>query len=98
MRNVHVWKSTTEDGEKREIRATKFSKEWKFQSKLKSDENWTYHDIPLMEDMEALHDILFRKYQRKRLAYDDVSTIEKMIQERKALEASRSAPAAPHEE
>lgn len=86
MRNVHVWKCVTEEGEKREVRASKFSKDWKFQSKLKHEENWTYHEVPSLEDLEALHDILYRKYQRKRLAYDDVASIEKMINERRAAE------------
>jgi len=91
MRNVHSWKHTTEEGEKREVRASKFSKDWKFQSKLRSDENWTYHDVPSIEDLEALHDILFRKYQRKRLAYDDVAAIEKMLNERRAAEPAPTA-------
>jgi hypothetical protein len=86
MRNVHSWKHMTEEREQREVRASKFSKEWRFQSKLRHDEVWTYHDVPLLEDLEALHDILFRKYQRKRLAYDDVAAIEKMLKERRAAE------------
>ena len=28
MRNVHIWKTTTEDGEKREVRAEKFGKKY----------------------------------------------------------------------
>jgi hypothetical protein len=90
MRNVHVWKEVTEDGEKREIRASKFGRDWKFQSKLRHEENWTYHDVPSLQDLEALHDILFRKYQRKRLAYDDVAAIEKMIEARRQSEPTAS--------
>ncbi len=98
MRNVHSWKHKTEEGEKREVRASKFSKEWKFQSKLRDDEVWTYHDVPSLEDLEALHDILFRKYQRKRLAYDDVEAIEKMLKERREAEPAISEePATPAE-
>ena len=98
MRNVHVWKHITAEGEKREVRASKFSKDWKFQSKLRTDENWTYHDIPSLEDLEELHDILFRKYQRKRLAYDDVASIERMITERKAAQPAEATPPIDSEE
>ena len=83
MRNVHTWKQVTPEGEKREIRASKFGKEWKLQSKLRHEEIWTYHDVPLLEDLEELYDILFRKYQRKRLAYDDVVAVQKMVEEAK---------------
>jgi len=94
MRNVHVWKTTTPDGEKREVRATKFSKEWKFQSKLKGDEDWTYHKVPLLQDLEELHDILFRKYQRKRLSYDDVASVEQLLREQRAANPALSESSA----
>jgi hypothetical protein len=79
MRNEHNWKETTADGEKREVRATKFGGAWRFQSKPKREVTWTYHDVPPLEDLHSLHDILFRKYQRKRLPWEDVAAIEKMI-------------------
>ena len=82
MRNQHVWKTTTEDGEKREVRAERFAGHWKFQSKLKSEENWTYFEVPSMEDLLELRDVLWRKYQRKRLPWDDVASIDRMIKER----------------
>jgi len=83
MRNEHVWKETTPDGERREVRAVKFGNNWRIQSKLRDEETWTYHDEPSLEDWRQLHDILFRKYQRKRLPYEDVQAIERKI---KALE------------
>lgn len=82
MRNVHVWKTTTEEGEKREVRAERFASQWRFQAKLKSEENWTYYDVPSMEDLLELRDVLWRKYQRKRLPWDDVASIDRMIKER----------------
>lgn len=82
MRNVHVWKTKTEDGEKKEVRAERFGGNWRFQSKLKSEENWTYFDVPALEDLEQLRDVLWRKYQRKRLPWDDVASIDKMIKDR----------------
>lgn len=82
MRNTHVWKTTTAEGEKREVRAEKFGKRWRLQAKLKHDPSWTYYDEPLMEDLVALRDVLFRKYQRKHLSHDDLAAIEKMITDR----------------
>jgi hypothetical protein len=81
-RNIHVWKRTTEDGEKREVRAEKFAARWKIQAKLKHDEKWTYYEDPPMEDLIELRRVLWNKYQRKHLSYEDVTAVEKMIRER----------------
>ncbi len=81
-RNSHTWKHTTEDGEKREVRAEKFGGKWRLQSKLKHEESWTYHEMAELEDLMELRRVLFNKYQRKHLAYEDVAAVELMIQER----------------
>jgi hypothetical protein len=82
MRNIHVWKRVNEEGEKVEVRAERFAGKWKFQAKAKSDEGWTYFDSPSDDDLLELRDILWRKYQRKRLPHDDVASIERMLRER----------------
>lgn len=82
MHNQHIWKETTAEGEKREVRAIKFGGVWRIQAKLRGEEKWTYYDVPTLEDLNELRDVLFRKYQRRRAAYEDVVLIEKMIQER----------------
>ncbi len=79
MHNKHIWNERTEDGEKREVRAIKFGGIWRIQSKLRNDEEWTYHEPALMEDLIELRDILFRKYQRRRASYEDVISVEKLI-------------------
>jgi len=79
MRNLHVWKSTTEDGEKREVRAEKFGKKWRLQAKVKGEDHWTYYDDPLLADLLELRDVLFRKYQRKHLSWEDLDAIDKLI-------------------
>ena len=81
-RNTHSWKHTTAEGEKREVRAEKFGKRWKLQAKLKGEGQWTYYADPLLEDLIELRDVLFRKYQRKHLSYEDLAAIEKMITDR----------------
>jgi hypothetical protein len=82
MHNRHIWKETTADGEKREVRAIKFGGVWSIQAKLRNEPDWTYYDVPPIEDLKELKDVLFRKYQRRRAAYEDVVLIEKMIKER----------------
>lgn len=82
MHNEHGWKEKSENGEKREVRATKFGGVWRIQSKLKGAGDWTPHDPPLLADLVELRDVLFRKYQRRRAAYEDVILIEKLIAER----------------
>lgn len=82
MRNTHIWKHTTDDGERREVRAEKFGGKWRIQAKLKNDENWTYYDVPELEDLIELRRVLFNKYQRKHLAFEDVAAVEKLILDR----------------
>lgn len=79
MRNEHGWTQRTDDGEKREVRAIKTQGRWRLQSKLKHEEQWTYHDVPLRSDLEELRDILWRKYQRRRASHEDVLLADKML-------------------
>ena len=81
MRNEHGWTQRTEDGEKREVRAVKTQGRWRLQSKLKHEENWTYHDAPQRADLEELRDILWRKYQRRRASHEDVLLADRMLAE-----------------
>jgi hypothetical protein len=82
MRSQHIWTEKDGEGRKREVRVTKFGGHWKFQAKFKDDERWTYYDVPLMEDLLALKDIVFRKYQRRRASAEDVASIDNLIKGR----------------
>jgi len=79
MRSQHVWKEKDADGRKREVRVTKFGGAWKFQAKFADEESWTYYDRPLHEDITALRDIIFRKYQRRRASAEDVAAIDELL-------------------
>jgi hypothetical protein len=81
MRNTHGWHHRTEDGERREVRASKFGGKWVLQAKLKHDEFWTTYNTPELDDLIELRRVLFNKYQRKHLAYEDVAAVEKMIRD-----------------
>lgn len=80
MHNKHAWTEKTEDGEKREVRAEKFGKAWRIQAKLKGDPGWTYYDEPTLHDLVNLKDNLERKYSRRRASYEDVKSVEALIQ------------------
>ena len=79
MRSQHIWTERDEDGSKREVRATKFGGTWRLQAKTAGDLDWTYYERPLLADLLALKDILFRKYQRRRASSEDVASVEKLI-------------------
>jgi hypothetical protein len=77
-RTQHSWIERTDDGA-REFRATRFGGKWSLQSKLKSDDKWTYHEKPPVDILRALLDVLQRKYQRRRVSYDDVVSVEELL-------------------
>lgn len=79
MRSQHIWKEKDEDGRKREVRVTKFGGTWRFQAKTADAADWTYYKRPLLSDMLALKDIVFRKYQRRRASAEDVAAIERLL-------------------
>ena len=81
MRSQHIWKERDADGRKREVRATKFGGAWRVQAKYADEISWTYYDRPLREDLVALKDLIFRKYQRRRASFEDVESIEKLLNE-----------------
>jgi hypothetical protein len=79
MRSQHTWTERDEQGNKREVRATRFGGKWRLQAKTAGDLDWTYYERPLLADLLALKDILFRKYQRRRASSEDVASVEKLI-------------------
>jgi hypothetical protein len=79
MRSQHTWTERDEQGSKREVRATRFGGKWRLQAKTAGDLDWTYYERPLLADLLALKDILFRKYQRRRASSEDVESVEKLI-------------------
>jgi hypothetical protein len=81
MRSQHIWKEKDAEGRKREVRVTKFGGAWRFQAKYADESDWTYYDRPLLEDLLALKDIVFRKYQRRRASSEDLESIEKLLRQ-----------------
>ncbi len=81
MPSQHIWTDKNEDGRKREVRATKFGGAWRLQAKIAGDLDWTYYERPLLEDLLTLKEILVRKYQRRRASMEDLTSVEKLIEQ-----------------
>ncbi len=79
MRSQHIWTEKDEEGRKREVRVTKFGGVWKFQAKRADEPEWTYYERPELNDLLALKDIVFRKYQRRRASAEDVASIDNLL-------------------
>jgi hypothetical protein len=79
MRSQHIWTERDAEGRKREIRVTKFGGVWRFQAKYADESEWTYYERPLLDDLQTLKGIVFRKYQRRRASAEDVDSIEKLL-------------------
>ncbi len=81
MASQHAWTGRTNDGARREVRATKFGGAWRLQAKTTGDLEWTYYRRPLLEDLVALKEILERKYRRRRASHEDLASVDKLIAE-----------------
>lgn len=76
----HEWRETNDDGEVRLVTATRHGGKWKLRSRLKSESEWTEHPVIPLDDLESLHDIISRKYQRKRVPLEHVLELESLIE------------------
>jgi len=81
-RNLHVWKTRTADGRRRQVRAQLFASRWTLSSRCEDEEDWTTHETPELDDLVELHGVLFNKYQRKHLAWEHLDGVRRLIEER----------------
>jgi hypothetical protein len=79
MHNRHAWVVRTDEGLKREVRVIKAAGSWRFQSKRADEGCWSYYNEPPLEDLKEFREVLFRKYQRRRAAYEDVQWAEREL-------------------
>ena len=77
----HEWNERTADGERRYNRASYHASRWTFETTLAKEEHWHAIEEPDKEYLEALHDVLFRKYQRKRLPHRILAEIESKLED-----------------
>ncbi len=75
----HEWHERLEDGRKQYIRAHWNSREWIFRLAHPDGEEW----MPMQAKVDtwlALRDVLFRKYQRKRLPLKHLLTVDSKLE------------------
>lgn len=79
MHSKQGWREETEDGEIREVRVNRVAGSWRFQSRMKGETEWTRHDPPLLQDVRHLHEMMDRKYHRRRTSLKVVEELRKML-------------------
>lgn len=79
---IHEWKVDTDEGQ-RIYKAVYHSKEWSMRTAMKGSrrEPAVWEDIEEIKDehWEALREVLFNKYQRKRCPWKLVESIDKKL-------------------
>lgn len=78
---VHEWRDRKEDGRLRIVRAQWDSKKWSFTETYKDIPDWRTLANPALEDYMVLRDVLWRKYQRKRVPWRFVEGLDVLIED-----------------
>lgn len=80
MRQSHEWYEQDETaGERRYFRARKFGNSWEIKTTLKSDEDWHHPDPVPLEILEALRAQLENKYTRRRVPWDHLVSVDRLV-------------------
>lgn len=80
MRRQICWVKKLEGGIKREIRVTfPGGQKIKWQFKRSDEAQWDYDSVPTPEDWQSLLDRAQRRYQRKRIPFEEVELIQKYV-------------------
>ncbi|MEM7205171.1 MAG: hypothetical protein AAF628_33260 [Planctomycetota bacterium] len=75
----HEWREPAEDGDVRLVTATRQSARWTLRSRLKSESEWTEHQPIDLDDLESLREVLWNKHQRRRVPYEFIGEIDRLI-------------------
>lgn len=74
----HEWRARTDEG-LRFWRARRHAGRWTFQTTLKSDPDWETLDPVPRELWASLREVLWRKYQRRRVPWTHIEAIDKLL-------------------
>ena len=92
---THEWRGRDEEGQVTINRAAWDTRAWTFEITTKKDPEWHPVAEPTLEMYEALRDVLWRKYQRRRVPWRFVEELDAKILE---IQGSSGADAAQIEE
>jgi len=76
----HEWRERSNEGEVQIFRATKHGGKWTLQSKQKGADYWNRHDPLTRADILIIRTMLERKYQRNRVPFKDLDSINKWLE------------------
>ena len=76
------WVRRDENGEKLQVYAFQFGREWKFHTRHKRYDQWAVIPEPPLEDWMELLEAMHRLAQRRRMKPVDVQRVEQLIRER----------------
>lgn len=76
----HEWRERDEEG-LRFFRAEYHASRWRLISRAKDGEEWREHDPISREEWQKIREILFNKYQRKRVPWGMVERVDKMLED-----------------
>lgn len=78
---VHEWHERCEEtGRRRYIRAYWNSREWRFATLEPGADDWARVEQPSAGLFVALRDVLWRKYQRKRIPFKFVERVDAILE------------------
>jgi hypothetical protein len=77
---IHEWHERGEDGRKRYYRGYWNSREWTLRALDSDTGEWQDVPQPPVELWLALRDVLWRKYQRKRLPFRFIESVDDILE------------------
>jgi hypothetical protein len=85
---IHEWRERGEDGVKRKYRGYWDSRQWRFALLEPDFEDWEPVEEPGIEVWKSLRDVIWRKYQRKRLPYKFLEGLDATIAEMEEVDGA----------
>ena len=76
---VHEWRERAEDGEHRYFRAWRGLGQWHFLTTLRSEPDWHPVAEPDRAFLEELREKIHAKYQRRRVPWEHLEEVDKML-------------------
>jgi hypothetical protein len=80
---VHEWHESRHDDDgkhyKQYFRGHYNGRDWRFETTGPADPDWLILDHAPLEVWEALREVIFKKYQRKRINYKLMESLDKIL-------------------
>ena len=78
---AHEWRDRDEENRVRIVRAEWDGRQWNFRVTLKTEPDWHVIEKPTLDMLEALRDVLWRKYQRRRVPFKFVQRVDAILED-----------------